>query len=259
MNDQTELEVLISDPARRRCWLLGKALEGWPLDRAIDLARTADAFITGGGAELPIGDAARQPTSPAAVVAALDDRPLDATADIPPNPKQPPISRPARVMLSADRREHLLDRLAAGASNAEIAARLGLASKQVQGIRMGSAREIAKRRESLNGSNQPALEPRPLPASKDEVVRYLRQQDDVVVPQGDGEFLVNARFRLSLAELISRANRMRARQGKPNFEFANGHQAQVATMTNGNGLHRRTLELNLDQGARMQSEQSDHP
>lgn len=55
--------------------------------------------------------------------------------------------------------------------------------------------------------------------SVDEVVRYLRQQDDIVVPQENGEFLVNARFHMPMAGLIARANRMRARQGKPEFEM----------------------------------------
>jgi len=53
----------------------------------------------------------------------------------------------------------------------------------------------------------------------DEVVRYLRQQDDVVVPQGPGEFLLNGRFRMETTELVSRANRMRSRQGKPAFQW----------------------------------------
>jgi hypothetical protein len=48
---------------------------------------------------------------------------------------------------------------------------------------------------------------------------YLRQQDDVVVSAENGEFLVNARFRLALTDLVARANRMRTRQAKPAFEL----------------------------------------
>ena len=43
--------------------------------------------------------------------------------------------------------EQLLERLAQGARNAELASDFGLSTRQVQGIRMGSAREIARRRD----------------------------------------------------------------------------------------------------------------
>jgi hypothetical protein len=38
---------LFDDPARRRFWLLTKALEDAPLDVALALARRAEAFVTG--------------------------------------------------------------------------------------------------------------------------------------------------------------------------------------------------------------------
>ena len=94
-----------------------------------------------------------------------------------------------------------------------VTAELGFSSKQVQGFRMGSAREIASRRERVQ-RNQPVE-----PMNADEVIRYLRQRDDVGVPQGDG-FLVNWRFQLSLSALIERANKMRDRQGKAPFKSA---------------------------------------
>jgi len=53
----------------------------------------------------------------------------------------------------------------------------------------------------------------------DEVVRYLRQQHDVVVADGLGMFLVNGRFRLDVDQLQHRANRMRQRQRKPEFQI----------------------------------------
>jgi hypothetical protein len=54
----------------------------------------------------------------------------------------------------------------------------------------------------------------------EDVVRYLRQRDDTVVRQGADLFLVNGRFRMSSDELISRANRMRERAGKPTFHVS---------------------------------------
>jgi hypothetical protein len=85
---------------------------------------------------------------------------------------------------------------------------------------MGCNREIAKRRIRLaDKSSEPATQHQPAneTASIDEIVRYLRQQDDVVVSQEDGWYLVNGRFRMSVAELAARANRIRSRQQKPAF------------------------------------------
>jgi hypothetical protein len=55
-------------------------------------------------------------------------------------------------------------------------------------------------------------------ANLDDIVRYLRQRDDVVVSAEGGMFLVNGRFRLDPDELLLRANKMRRRQGKPEFQ-----------------------------------------
>jgi hypothetical protein len=37
---------LLKEPVRRRAWLLEKALGAYPLDRALELARAAEDFIT---------------------------------------------------------------------------------------------------------------------------------------------------------------------------------------------------------------------
>jgi hypothetical protein len=111
-----------------------------------------------------------------------------------------------------------LQRLAEGARNAEIAGEFGISPKQVQGLRMGCSREIARRAELAGRSpRSDRHEHASKTASVDEIVRYLRQQDDVVVLQEGGGYLVNGRFRLSAAELIARANRMRSRQHKLQF------------------------------------------
>jgi hypothetical protein len=125
-------------------------------------------------------------------------------------------------VLTHNQRDRLLDRLAAGGRNAELAAEFGLSAKQVQGVRMGCAREIAKRRTAL-APHSPATDEQQevtgATASIDEIVRYLRQQDDVVVTQEDGRYLVNGRFQMTAAELTLRANRMRGRQGRPGFDI----------------------------------------
>jgi hypothetical protein len=131
------------------------------------------------------------------------------------------IPRPNRHVLGEDQRDRLLTSLAEGAKNAELALEFGLSPKQVQGFRIGSAREIARRRAHTGNAFESEQEASPT-AMIDDIVRYLRQQDDVVVLQEDGGYLVNGRFRMTASELVARANRMRMRQRKPAFEVANG-------------------------------------
>jgi hypothetical protein len=103
---------------------------------------------------------------------------------------------------------------------------------------MGSAREIANRRErhsKMDASPQHTAEVSVPSGSAEDIVRYLRQQDDVVVPNGDGEFTVNGRFRLGLAELVERANKMRRRQAKPEFQLAGRPPIQARNVTSANG------------------------
>jgi hypothetical protein len=119
-------------------------------------------------------------------------------------------------------------------ADGEVAAELGLSPKQVQGIRMGCAREIRRRRECREIERE-ASNAATITASIDDVVRYLRQRDDVVVPQGDGDFLVNARFRLPIADLVTRANRMRVRQGKPEFDVHDRSSTAVGAIVSANG------------------------
>jgi hypothetical protein len=193
---------LLENGAERRGWLLYEALRCAPLDQAIELARKADAFILG----TADGEQARG-------AAEANERAIGHQSNDKPQSQE--RSKPkARLMLSGDQRGRLIDQLAGGAKNAEIAAEFGLSVQQVQGVRIGSAREIAARREatvkttSTEGSSITSVH---------EVIRYLRQQDDVVVLQEDGNYLVNGRFRMSPDELVDRANRMRSRQGKPEF------------------------------------------
>jgi hypothetical protein len=83
---------------------------------------------------------------------------------------------------------------------------------------MGCAREIAKRRDQLSSTSAHPDQSPPHTAPMDEIIRYLRQQDVVAVPQEDGSYLVNGRFRMSVAEVFARANRMRTRRQSTAFE-----------------------------------------
>ena len=192
----------LENGVERRSWLLYEALRSAPLDEAIELARTADAFIMGTAAK---GEQARRAVAPEP-----HDQPIGDQAQHEPQRKQQ--SNPTgRLSLSADQRDRMLDRLVAGTKNADTAVEFCLSPQQVQGVRIGSAR--ARRQRSQNA---PSPEITSI-TSVQEVILYLRQQDDVVVPQEDCHCLVNGRFRMDPDELVDRANRMRSRQGKPEF------------------------------------------
>jgi hypothetical protein len=230
-SEYIEWRELLGEPERRRCWLLWKALECSPLDQAIDLARAADQFVTDAPAAGRVGDASIQP-----IPASLPQPSSELTRpslDVTSSPETPASQKRSRLALPLERREQLLQRLAQGARNAELASEFGLSKQQVQGIRMGSARQIKKRLHTVDEQEQGLQPTSDLSASVDEIVRYLRQQDDVVVRQDGGEFLVNARDKLPLEGLISRANRMRTRQGKPEFRLAD-HQPSGVGPCHGN-------------------------
>lgn len=215
MIEHVELIHLLEHPAARRLWLLEQALRSVPLETAVELARTAEAFLMGSEVETI--------TDHPATVLRRDQEPSDPTAQ--PVSTAGSADREAvhtRFLLAEDQRDRLLERLAEGARNAELAGEFGISAKQVQGFRMGCAQEVAKRRTRLaEKSPEPADQHQPAneTASIDEIVRYLRQQDDVVVSQEDGWYLVNGRFRMSVAELAARANRIRSRQQKPAFQI----------------------------------------
>ncbi len=228
MNELGEFLKRLEDLTNRRCWLLYEALRCVPLDRAIALARSAEAFVSGSAVEDRLqhdqigaeGAAMEQP--------APDGDPINAESS-----SLPTIGN--GLALTSEQREQLLDRLARGSRNAELASEFGLSAKQVQGIRMGSAREIAMRRDRHSQTDSVCPAAARDPVSAEDVVRYLRRQDDVVVPHGDGVFLVNARFRLGLAELIDRANKMRRRQDKPEFQLAGGQALKAQRLSSANG------------------------
>jgi DNA-binding Xre family transcriptional regulator len=206
------------DIPQRRWWLLCKALECSPLSDALELARAADEFLTVAPSRIPFNPP--------------DEAPAPGRSDQSECREEASQAGNTGLSLSAADRDDLLDLLARGAKNAELAHRFGLTPRQVQGIRMGSARRIAKRRQET-GTQQDKKVSETLPATVDDIVRFVRQQDDVVVPHGKGDFLVNGRFSLNLAELVDRANRIRLRQGKPKFSL--GGVEPVGSMPVANG------------------------
>ena len=70
---------------------------------------------------------------------------------------------------------------------------------------------------SIDGPLPPELDAL---ASADDVVRYLRQHDDIVIRGDKGIYLVNGRFYETLEQLVQRANRIRARRKLASFVLA---------------------------------------
>ena len=162
MNDDA-----VNEDVLRRCWLLAKALESAPLDKALEAARAADEFIRGGA---QVVGALALPTVPVMEATAADPCPaLDE-----PEPPLVHEAEPARA-----EGETLV----------------------VEEIRAAKPKTDPHRSALI-----------------EDVVRYLRQRDDTVVPKGKDLFLVNGRFPMRSDELISRANRMRERDGKSAFQ-----------------------------------------
>ena len=222
MNDPAELVSALKDPALRRVWLLCKALECVPLDRAIELASMADQFVAGARLDTQTGNTGRLNIAFKSQIPVAEGLAEHRSEAPPAKTSKDPRSK---LPLSPEERETLLLRLARGARNRELASEFGLSPRQVQGIRMSQARN------AKFGRSYESRSPQELPESIEEVVRFLRRQDDVVVRQNDGEFLVNGRFRLGAGQLVERANRMRARQGKPPFNRQGTAEPEVERTT----------------------------
>jgi transposase-like protein len=98
-------------------------------------------------------------------------------------------------------RSAVLGRFDQGATSAEVAREFGLTDRQARGFRILHMR---------------AQDPSGLP-SPETVVRYLRRQGDVIVGTDQNHFLVNGRFEMTFEELVDRANRILAREGRERF------------------------------------------
>jgi hypothetical protein len=190
-----DLLDLCGDPVRRRWFLLVRAMEHLPLEDAATLAERIEAFLSAGRSEPPVKRGAPTSRSEQEVIA-------------PSAPAAPPVTSPVASARAQDDnvppppladKPELLSRLAEGASDADIIAEFGLTKRQLVGFRLQMG--------NITGDR----------ASAEEVVRFLRQQGDVVTGQARDGFLVNGRFRLTYDDLVERANRIRARHGKKLF------------------------------------------
>jgi hypothetical protein len=212
-----ELESIFAEPELRRCWLLSKALESASLDEALRLARAAEGFLGAGQPSALPHERGHENGH------ALTERLLSG-----PPPVQPLVGFPM-TPFPRDRADEqwILPsvELEVGAASAmdhigELAGTLGNAG--VGGHRPDEevAHEDDVEDEPADSAPQVSItSDLAVLAGMEDVVRYLRQQDDVVVSAGTDVYLVNGRFQLSSAELFVRANKIRRRHGKPQFQL----------------------------------------
>jgi len=130
----SEYEFLerLQNMTSRRCWLLYEALRCLPLDRAIDLARSAETFVTGPAVELRIEmDRVDTESRPAAEAPEEPEQLIDAIpSSLPTLGKRPANSRPG-LALTSEQREQLLERLKAfgwGLPGKSLSAAIGTAT-----------------------------------------------------------------------------------------------------------------------------------
>jgi len=211
-----QTEKFVNEPVQRRWWLLRRAMEMTSLENALQLAAQAEAFLVGDIGSIPVGTRKfPMPASTTTPVQPAARNPISGQIDAEPG------HRP-ELLLEPDRKAELQARLAAGVPNADVAAEFGLTPRQVQGFRMQIARKAASREKRMAEAADPICYSNGVPTATrsplvEEVIRYLRQQGDVIVGSPQSSFTVNNRFQLDFEQLLNRANKMRARQGKPDF------------------------------------------
>jgi hypothetical protein len=216
-----DLANIFAEPILRRCWLLNKALENAPLEEALKLAQAADQFLDLDRQGISQSLSIVKSTSGALESACLRKQNTPLTNAAASELAESSVIFPAERHAGHDRMpEFAANGLeTAGASELEATESLG------DPLDSGSA-DSGSDDPPQTGDGKEDIAPQSgavgdlaVLASMDDIVRYLRQRDDVVVSAGTDTFLVNGRFRLNSNELLIRANKMRERQGKPLFQW----------------------------------------
>jgi len=210
-----DLEAIFGDPSLRRWWLLNKALENAPLADALKLAQAADEFLADQPETLRSELALTARASHSSALLLGTKAPVPASTS--PARGDQPVGFPRLLGIG-----QLGDVSQASHGDQDIAA-------TTQQCVPADATDVPASAPMLviesDEEETPTDDPGPgagvdmaVWANVDDIVRYLRQRDDVVVSAEGGMFLVNGRFRLDPDELLLRANKMRRRQGKPEFQ-----------------------------------------
>lgn len=207
-------DPILHEPLLRRWWLLTQAMLSGPLETAIQVAERAELFLLSGCTS------DHQINNKKIILVPKDHGDSDPPLHLEEHDLSVPV--PEENLTNAQK-EELKSRLAAGASNSEVATEFGLSLRQVQGFRMQLARK-ASRMEPPETTDEARSDPKdpvlhPPPSLVEDVVRYLRQQGDVVVKAEPSGFLLNGSGGLTFEQLLHRANRILSRHGKPQFSM----------------------------------------
>src|SRR5437763_6052951 len=118
-----ELIKLIENSRHRRVWLLFNAMQHLPLPQAIECARGAECFLTGALPDEQLGDVHLDTASDLAALPVCEQsEPLATEMSSDASVEHPTTAKPIRLAVPAEHRERILDRVAHGAKNAELAA-----------------------------------------------------------------------------------------------------------------------------------------
>jgi|HubBroStandDraft_1064217.scaffolds.fasta_scaffold23667_2 hypothetical protein len=142
-----------------------------------------------------------------------------------------PVSKAKGLLSDEALRRRFVNAIASGADNRRLAEEFCLSLRQANGLRLGMTRKRFPKHAD-RAPNPRVEQQNSLPQMResgqdplDDVVRFLRQRDDVIVKRGD-DFLLNSRHILTAAQLVERANRKRRELGKSEF---------IARPVSGNG------------------------
>jgi len=213
------------DPAaRRRLWIVGRFVERCGLseiDAVLSVAAKVEAFIVT-GATSDAGGASKH-----SVTACTGDESTDLEMHRPafgkvqlataistglrsstsPGSKGHVVQRP---LLDQEAKARFIQEAARNPDNRHLAQAFGLSVRQAHAIRVGVSKYIAsaRREYELQMQDDFLRNKTKSRSTMDDVVRYLREIDDVVVPDGQ-HYVVNSNLTLTAEQLVERANRKR--------------------------------------------------
>jgi hypothetical protein len=210
--------------ARRRFWLVAQFISRCgvsDIESAISASAKVEAFIANGdrSSGAPIG-----PRNAAASVSPDPIKIQTALAiDHAPSPI-PAVSVDSknvieiggkyrnvrRQLLDKDTRTRFIQEAAINPDNRHLAQIFGLSVRQAHAVRVGLSKFIAaaRRETELKMQHEFLRNKSAAGATIDDVVRYLRQINDVVVPNGQ-DYIVNYKLTLTAEQLLERANAKR--------------------------------------------------
>jgi hypothetical protein len=257
--DVTSLTGDLDVAARRRFWLAQWILERCSIgeiEPALAIAAKIEAFIASGDSCNNSGSSCRGATAtPAAAQGIASGSGSSQAIQSTKSSADPNVSPPSwngvgiggrchaanRPLLDQETRDRFIREAARKPDNRHLAQTFGLSVRQAHAIRVGLSKLIAQAQRDLSTGvsnfkragapidadterkmQEDFLRTRPsVPPTIDDVVRYLRQMGDVVVPHGE-TYIVNYRLTLTSEQLLERANNKRRERALDPFVLAVG-------------------------------------